>query len=181
MDVNDEFDLIIETDDSRKANLYRHALQFIEVYAIKYVEFQRVNCCRQEEVIALTLGQIPIQNSKVDPYELEFPFTVMGPKEFTTNDIPDLPVMFEVPIFQLGDGEFIQGKVILKKGIAADHVRWRAISTAAMRRENEKHILTIGTVGVLTPDEIKERIEEAIPRALAQEPVGKFFALSKPK
>lgn len=179
--INEQFVFPIDINDHRRANLYRHALSFLEVYAIKYVKFDRVNCCRQEEVIAITMGQIPIWDSKVDPDQLEFPFTVVGPTEFTSADIPGLPIMFPVPIFQLGADEFIKGSVILERGNAATHARWKAVSTVAIAEKDEGYELTIGTVGVLTPDEIRARIEEGIQPALKQEPVAKFFALSRPR
>lgn len=180
--VNEEFTMALETKDPRVANLYRHALYFLKVYAISSVTFTECSCCRQEEVIAQTLGQIPLKYSAVDPNRLEFPFEVEGPRYFTTDDIPGLPTSFKIPIFKLGSGETIKGTVRLSLGRAADHARWKAFSTAAMKQgENEKYSLQIGTVGVLSPAEILARIEEGIPEARLQKSLYTFFTFSNPR
>lgn len=149
------------TTDIAEANLLKRAiLSEIETYAIDIVTFQINTSPRHDEIIALRLGQLVIDNSQfVPPEEGNFQthIDVQGPINFTTDDIPGLPFKYKTPIATLKAGQRIVCDVIVKKGQGKQHVKWRPVSKVILTEVDNGYKLTIKDIGMLSGQEIFER------------------------
>lgn len=146
------------TKDIAEANMLRRAiLSEIDTYAIDIVIFQTNTSPRHDEIIALRLGQVVIDHSRfVPPEEGNFKthIDVQGPKEFTTNDIPELPFKYMTPIATLKAGQRIICDVIVKQGQGKQHVKWRPVSTVTLNEVDEGYKITVKDIGMLSGPEI---------------------------
>lgn len=149
------------TTDIAEANLLKRAiLSEIETYAIDIVTFQINTSPRHDEIIALRLGQLVIDNSQfVPPEEGNFQthIDVQGPLNFTTDDIPGLPFKYKTPIATLKPGQRIVCDVIVRKGQGKQHVKWRPVSKVILTEVDNGYKLTIKEIGMLSGQEIFER------------------------
>jgi DNA-directed RNA polymerase alpha subunit len=151
-DQGNVVDFLFESDDIAEVNMLRRAMMSeIETYAIDIVIFQTNTSPRHDEVIALRLGQLVIDHSRfVPPEEGDFrtsiDFLSQGPErfnEFTTEHIPDLPFKYLTPIATLRVGQRITCEVIVKRGQAKDHVKWRPVSAVAISDIGDKFTKTL--------------------------------------
>lgn len=120
--------------DVELTNLYRRALlKEIETYAIEYACFDINTTVLHDEQLALRLGLVVIDNNKFIELGLDqdldkkYYVDVEGKGKFTSNDIIGLPITFETPISELQLGERIKCYVMIRKGIARTHVKWRPV------------------------------------------------------
>lgn len=145
-DQDDVVNFLFASADIAEVNMLRRAmLSEIETYAIDIVIFQTNTSPRHDEVIALRLGQLVIDHSLFEvPAEGDFrthiDFLSEGPNkfnEFTTEHI-DLPFKYVTPIATLRVGQRITCDVIVKRGQAKQHVKWRPVSTVAISDIGDK-------------------------------------------
>jgi len=179
-EINKVIEIDLPTDDVRVANHYRHALSYIEAYAITGVIFDPNNTCRPPEYIANRMGQIPVDQERFDSSVLTYPFEAVGPGKFTSEHIIGLPTKFPVPIFDLGAGENLSGEVILEKGTSAEHARWKVFSTAVpfIRPETGKYALRVTSVGMYNEDNIREKLFQSLQKAVNDKPFSQYWYLS---
>ncbi len=126
------------TTDESMVNLFRRSLlSEIPTWGIDVVIFNRNNSARTDEIIALKLAQLVInQKQFVDKYaeqlqqniDIRVRINVSGPSVFSTSDIP-LPFTYVTPIMELREGEYLVFDVIVRQGTGYDHVKWRPVST----------------------------------------------------
>lgn len=149
---------LFRTTDIAEANmLWRAIFSELETYAIDIVIFDANTSSRHDEVIALRLGQIVIDHSRfVPPEEGDFRthIDVQGPTMFTTEHVPGLPFKFVTPIAVLKPGQRITCDVIVKKGQAKTHVKWRPVSTCTFQEVEGGYKFTMKEIGMLTGEQI---------------------------
>lgn len=166
------------THDIALANLLRRAiLSEIETYTIDVVVFQTNTSIRHDETIALRLGQLVIDHSQFTPpinEDFRAHIDVQGPKEFTTDDIPNLPFKYVTPIIPLKAGHQIICDVIVKRGQGKQHVKWRPVSKVIIKEVEDGIRLTIKNIGMLTGEEILEKGYEKIAAAAQRRPITLF-------
>lgn len=150
-----------QTNDIYEINMLQRAiLTEVETYAIDIVMFDKNNSSRHDEIIALRLGQLVIDNSRFVPPEtgdFKAHIDVSGPGEFTTDDIPLLPFKYKTPIAQLRAGQRIVCDVIVKLGYGRLHVKWRPVSTFTFEETNDGFNIALKGIGMLPPLEIIEK------------------------
>lgn len=178
------------TDDIAEVNLLRRAIiSEINTYCIDIVAFDINTSSCHDEIIALRLGQLVIDNSIfVPPDEGDFKtrIDVQGPGRFTTDDIPGLPFKFFTPIEVLKAGQRILCDVTVKQGQGKSHVKWSPVSTVTFieteietKTETESETkmgfkITIKNNGMLTGPEILEKGLAKIRDAAHRPPITLF-------
>ena len=149
---------LFRTKDVTKVNLLRRAiLSEIETYAIDIVKFQINTSPRHDEVIALRLGQLVIDNSRYQPPEngdLTIHIDVEGPGEITTASIPNLPFKYVTPFVTLRKGQRIVCDCTVRKGQGKTHVKWRPVSTFSFNEVDDGYLIRIKGIGMLSGTEI---------------------------
>jgi DNA-directed RNA polymerase alpha subunit len=170
---------LLLSDDISLANMYRRAiLSEIDTYAIDIVIFNINTSPRHDEVIALRLGQLPIDHSRfVPPEEGNFKTTISfeGPGEFTTEHIPNLPFKRVTPIAELRAGQKIECDVIVKRGQGKQHVKWRPVSKVIIQEAGSYFTITIKDTDMLSGPEILRMGYEKIATATRRDPLTIFF------
>lgn len=169
---------LFKTRDVAEVNLLRRSvLSEIETYAIDIVIFQTNTSPRHDEVIALRLGQLVIDNSAFIPPEhgdVKVHIDVIGPRVVTTESIPNLPFKYVTPFVTLKEGQRIVCDCIVKKGKGADHVKWRPLSTFSFSEEPDGYKITIKGIGMLEGDEIIQKGLEKMGEAARRPPLTIF-------
>lgn len=185
---------LFRTKDIAEVNLLRRAiLSEIETYAIDIVIFDINTSPRHDEVIALRLGQVVIDHSRLQLpeegdllrgalplpadetlFHLRVHIDVVGPLEFTTDHIPDLPFKYTTPIAILRTGQRIKCDCIIKKGQGATHVKWRPVSKITFTEVEEGYQISIKDIGMLSGQEIFEKGVEKIHAAAHRPPITIF-------
>ena len=157
------------SDDVAEVNMLRRAiLNEVETIAIKLVVFYTNISARHDEILALRLGQLAIDNEEFirtnnleqisDFKDFKTRIDVTGPLEVTTNDIPNIPFANETPIITLRKGERILCDVILGLGKGDNHIKWRPVSTFTFTEnkltEDGRHggfLIRMKDVGMMSP------------------------------
>ncbi len=166
------------SNDASLVNMYRRAiLSEIETYAIDTIIFNVNTSPRHDEILALRIGQLPIDHSRFVPPEegnLRITISFEGPGEFTTEHIP-LPFKRITPIAELRAGQKIECDVIVKKGQAKTHVKWRPVSKVIIKEEGDYFTVTIKDTDMLSGIEILQKGYEKISEASRRDPLNIFF------
>jgi len=151
------------TNDVSEINLFKRAIMSeIETYAIDIVVFHTNTSPRHDEIIALRLGQLVIDNTRfVPPPDTDYKFRIdiSGPSDgtpltITTNNIHSLPFKFETPIVTLRKGQRIVCDCIVKKGQGRTHVKWRPVSSFTYTEVNNGFQIKFKEIGMLSGPEI---------------------------
>lgn len=166
-----------ESDRELYANIIRHALDaWVPVPAVKYVYFKQNKTTFPCEIIAGIMGRIPILNSKFDERNKKFDFEVSGPSMeddeseyyFSTDDIPDLPVAFKVPILRLGREEKLSGSLVVETDTFgnSENSRHKAFASISfgLTIGNEMYVEAVSRGIYNNPEEI----EQILPNAIVQ-------------
>lgn len=153
------------TQDVSLVNLLRRSiLSEIETFAIDIVGFHINNSPRHDEILALRFGQLIIDHRKFqgpDGYETELDVT--GPIEVTTDDIQRLPFINKTSIVSLKEGQRLHCKLIVKKGTATTHVKWRPVSAIKVQKINAGYEMSFKNIGMLpTSSIIQQGIEKLV-------------------
>ncbi len=171
--------IFVTNDFSRSNMLRRSILSEISTYAIDIVIFNVNTSAREDEILALRMGQCVINNilfePKSDPmhrYIIDF----TGPGTFSTNNIPGIPFTYETPIAELLSGQRIFCEVIVREGRARTHVKWSPVSTIDPIKEVPGgYLIRFKSVGMLATKDILIRGLERIPDAIARPAKNIFF------
>jgi DNA-directed RNA polymerase alpha subunit len=161
-----------EIDDISQVNLFRRSiLSEITTYCIEYVIINTNTSSRQDEIIALRLGQLVINNEKYtqgEKYRNHFIFEGKSTSddykdgtygyEYTSDDIKDVNIVIEhtTPITTLFKNQVLDFEIMIMSGKGKDHVKFRPISTMFYHKhkyENgrEYFLITINSIGMLSP------------------------------
>lgn len=170
---------LFNSTDIAEANLLKRAiLSEINTYAIDIVIFHTNTTARHDEIIALRLGQLPIDHSRFNPIN-ESDFTTRvdfsGPGKFTTQHIPNIPFKYIIPIMELREGQRIICDVIIKEGKGKTHVKWRPVSTVTLKEVQDGILITFKEVGMLSPVQILQLGLQEI-KAAATRPEQTLFS-----
>jgi DNA-directed RNA polymerase alpha subunit len=179
LEINDNLiSALFLTKDVAEANMLKRAIMSeIETYAIDIVIFQTNTSARHDEIIALRLGQLVIDHSRFIPPEtgdFKVHIDIQGPGQFTTDGIPELPFKFKTPIITLKAGHRIVCDVIVKRGQGRQHVKWRPVSSVAIREAEGGYLITFKEIGMLTGPQILEQGLAKIPDASHRPPITLF-------
>lgn len=153
------------TNDSSLVNLLRRSiLSEITTNCIEYVIFNINTSSRPDEIIALRLGQLVLNNDKYiqkDMYRCKFFFKGNTTKTlngdigtiFTSNNLDNenLHITYETPIIKLFDKQELDFEIIIKQGKGKDHVKFRPVSTFAFKKFQNYHEITFESIGMLNP------------------------------
>lgn len=172
--------IVVETDKISLVNLLRRAiLSEIETYAIDIVIFDINTSPRYDEVIALRLGQLVIDHTKLgmEGTDLKTHIDFSGPGEFTSDDIIGIPFKYKTPIATLLKDQRIKCDVIVKKGQGKTHVKWRPVSTVTITQVETGYRLAFKNIGMMPGDQIVNEGFSRMEDALHREPVNLFFSL----
>jgi hypothetical protein len=122
-------------------NLYRRAiLSEIETYAIEYACFDINISVLHDELLGLRLAQLVIDHDKFINEKLDedldkrYYVDVSGPGKVTTDDIIGLPFTRKTTFLELQAGERVKFFVMVRKGIARTHVKWRPVGLVAVTK-----------------------------------------------
>lgn len=166
------------TTDVAEANMLKRAIMSeIETYAIDIVIFQVNTSPRHDEVIALRLGQLVIDHSRFTPPEegdFRTHIDFRGPGELSTEHIPELPFKFRTPIVTLRAGQSVVCDVIVKRGQAKQHVKWRPVAKVFIEEVENGYLITFKDIGMLTPTEILQKGYDKITEAAHRPPITLF-------
>jgi DNA-directed RNA polymerase alpha subunit len=160
---------LFRTKDVAEVNLLKRAIwSQVYTYAIDVATFHTNNSPRHDEVIALRLGQLVIDNTRFVPPEngdYKIRIDVEGPLEVTTDHIPELPFKFVTPLVTLRKGQRIVCDCVVKIGQGKTHVKWRPISTFTFTEVEDGYQIKFKEIGMLTGPEIiqkgLEKMEDA--------------------
>jgi DNA-directed RNA polymerase alpha subunit len=149
------------TDDSSIVNLLRRSiLSEITTNCIEYVVFNTNSSSRQDEIIALRLGQLVINHDKYkqsDNYESKvFIFECKDDViDITSDDVTNIDnniiITYNTPIIKLYKNQVLEFRVIIKQGKGRDHIKFRPVSNFSFKKENNYHIVTFNSIGMLDP------------------------------
>lgn len=146
--------VVFKSSNAAKANMFRRAmLSEIETYTIDIVTIYHNTSALEDEKLALILGQIVIDNNKYnkgDNYTFHIDWEAKDDfREITTDDLPQLPFMYNTRITILPPRGQIVADVTVKRGTGRIHCKWRPISTCAMKEHPEGFLFTFFTIGML--------------------------------
>lgn len=185
-------EFVLETRELERGNMLRRAIFHVETWAIEYVIFYTNETERKDEIIALLLGLLPVDNetfireNDIDENEivLEKMFTINvsagnHQREITSSDIIGLPFVREHPILVLNKHQSLHCAVVLKKGTGNIHAKWNPVCCIRIdEQENSGFVKIIfKTKDMLHPRSIVEKAIQKIPIASIEPPMDIF---SKP-
>lgn len=193
MDLIDNLQLInpfkftfhYNSDDIIRLNLLRRALMSeVETYTIDIVVFHINTSIRHDEVIALRLGQLPIDN---EAYTGGDNFKVRVELEsdennyvFTTDDIPSIPFKYSTPILELRKGQKLVCDLIIKKGIGKTHVKWRPIANFSIKNADKYgYNIEITHLDMFNPENLLKMGFDKIDQASKYKPLTIFTQPAK--
>jgi DNA-directed RNA polymerase alpha subunit len=176
---------ILYTKDIAEANMLRRAiLSEIDTYAIDIVIFHVNTSPREDEVIALRLGQLMIAQGADSTFKEKEGFKVRidfkGPGYFTTDHIPEIPFAYHTQIAKLRKGQRIFCDVIVRSGQGKQHVKWRPVSTVTIDDANDGFKITIKDNGMLPGNEIFEKAFVKMREASDRAPITIFSLPLRP-
>jgi DNA-directed RNA polymerase alpha subunit len=156
---------LFKSKDVTEVNLLKRSIMSeIETYSINYVVFNVNTTARHPEILALRLGQCVIDHTRfVPPQEGNFKTTINvkgpksfleEPKEFSTDDIVDIPFKYSTPIATLKAKQELLCDLIVTKSIGREHVKWRPISSFTFEEEPEGFRIKFIDIGMMDPREI---------------------------
>jgi DNA-directed RNA polymerase alpha subunit len=168
------------TDDFSKANMLRRAIyNEIDTYAIEFVIFDVNTSAREDEILALRMGQCVIDHTRfVPPEERNYRYHIdfAGPGVFTTEHIVGIPFTYVTPIAELLAGQRILCDVIVRQGRGAHHAKWSPVSTVNPIKEVEGgYLIELISVGMMPGIEVLERGIAGIPDAIKRPARNIFF------
>lgn len=179
--IGEKVTALFETDDVSEVNLLDIAMKnYINTFAIGIVIFHTNNSSRHDEIIALRLGQLSIDNelfvspkfSGTEDYKVRI--DVEGPLEVTTEHIPGLPFKFVTPIITLRRGERIICDCVIKEGKGETHVKWRPISTFSWTQVDGGFQINFVGIGMLSGQELIRRGLSSMRHAAERRPQTLF-------
>ncbi len=166
---------IFLTDDISEVNMLRRAIKSeILTYAIDIVIFHENNSPRHDEILALRLGQLVIDNDVYQPTDERIRIEVSGPKEFTTQDIPNIPFKYVTPIAQLSEGQKIVCDVIVREGSGRIHAKWSPVSLFSIIQHKSGYHIKFKNVGMLSSQKIISKGLEMMKTAASRPPSNIF-------
>lgn len=183
-DVTCEF--IFQTDEYAEANLLsRSIMSEIPTYAIDICSVDINTTIRHDEVICFRLGQCPIvQNSLVlnekDEFKTRIEIDAKENMDFTTDDIKDITFAYKFKIARLLAGQKLYMDLIVKKGIARTHVKWRPVSTVGVIPYEGGFKLVFKNKGMMSNEEIIEKGLENMIVAANRQPSTLFTKIMLP-
>ena len=160
--------------------LRRVCLNGIPVFAIDTVDILENSSVLPDEGLVHRLGLIPLRTDAarfnepslcdcksdngcsncrimlvLDSGESETTKTVLS-SELISEDDTVKPTSAEIPIVQLAPGQRVKVECYARLGRGTDHAKWNAssISTLVPGGKDDEHILTVESVGSLSPEEI---------------------------
>lgn len=162
---------LIKNNDVKFVNLLRRSIMSeIPTYAIEIVVFYINTSPREDEIIALRLGQVPIDHNKSnlpkngEDLIIEFNYTAPNTQNstivFNTDDIEsfnnDIKFVDKTPICEMKAGQSIKCKCIVRIGVAKTHVKYRPVSNVYYDKDpnTDNYLLTIKSIGMLTHKQI---------------------------
>lgn len=180
--INNTTSAVFDTDDISEVNLLRRAiLTEIETFSINYVIFQVNTSARHEEVLALRLGQLPIDHTRYNHGDnFRGRIDITGPALFTTDHIPDLPFKNITPIIELRAGQRILCDYIVTLGTGKEHAKWKPVSTCTFNKVDDGFEIKFRDVEMIEPQEIIRLGLEKIGAAADREPSSIFSQVLVP-
>lgn len=173
------------TNDFSRANMLRRAIcSEIDTYAIEFVIFDVNTTAREDEILALRMGQCVIDHTQFIPqpepnYRYHVDFT--GPGTFTTDHITGIPFTNITPIAELLTGQRILCDVIVRQGRGAQHVKWSPVSTVLPVKEVVGgYSIELNSVGMMPGVDILERGVDRITDAINRPARNIFFRALAP-
>lgn len=125
--------------DIVQANMLRRAIFHIPTWGVGYVTFYKNSTSRNDEVLALLLGLLPIDNTNLELHDdtAEYRYTIRetGPKVVTSDDIDGLPFVHTHPFVTLLEKQEIHCDLILVKDSGKTHAKW--LPTACLRVDQD--------------------------------------------
>jgi hypothetical protein len=162
-----------------QVNLLRRALlSEIPTYCIEYVTFHTNNSPRPDELIALRLGQLVLDQSLITEPLPTLTIDVEVPpgapdREVTSNDLRGVPGLVPqvTPLVTLRGGQRLHCYCRLREGRGKEHVKWRPVSTVVIEEEpGERYFLRFRTVGMMSGSAVLDQAWEQWEAAKATPP-----------
>lgn len=172
--------IVIDTKKPSIVNILKRAiLSEIETYAIDVVIFDTNTSARYDEIIALRLGQLAINHTKLTSEDREFKGYIdfTGPGELTSDDIQGIPFAYKTPIVTLLKNQSVKCQLIAKKNIGRTHVKWRPVSTVSITEVENGYRLAYKSIGMMSGDQIFREAQAKMENVLEREPINLFFSL----
>jgi len=171
---------IFLTNDFSLANMLRRAIyNEIATYAIEFVIFDINTSAREDEILALRMGQCVIDHTRFVPQEdhnHRYHVDFSGPGTFTTDHIIGIPFTYVTPIAELLSGQRILCDVIVRQGRGAQHAKWSPVSTVKPIKEVDNgYLIELTSVGMMPGNDILERGIKGIPDAIERPARNIFF------
>lgn len=168
------------TNDFSRANMLRRAIHTeIDTYAIEFVIFDVNTSAREDEILALRMGQCVIDHTRFIPQEdrhYRYHVDFAGPGTFTTDHIKEIPFTNVTPIAELLAGQRILCDVIVRQGRGAQHVKWSTVSTVLPIREVPGgYLIEFQSIGMMSGVDILERGVNRIADAINRPAQNIFF------
>lgn len=183
--VGNTVSAVFATSSPAYANMLRRSIMSeIETYAIDVAVFHVNTSPRHDELIALRLGQLVIDNMQFHPpadRDMHVTVDVVGPYTFTTDDIQGVPFTFRTPIVDLRQGQRISCELIIKKGTGREHVKWRPVASCRIEEFNDKYKIIFKEIGMLSGPEILRRGFENMDVAARRPAINQFFEVLVPQ
>ena len=172
---------IFITDSLARANMLRRAiLTEIDAYAIEFVVFHVNTTVREDEILALRLGQCVIDHTRfVAPAEPNYRYRVdfTGPGDFTTDHVVGIPFTNLTPIAELLAGQRILCDVIVRQGRGRQHVKWRPVSTVEpVKQVDGGYLIKFRGLGMMPPTDILAEAVTKIEDAAGRPAKNIFFS-----
>ena len=174
--------------DLREVNLLRRSIMgHVRSFAIEYVTFYENSSVRDDEILALRLGLVPIHQVSIAHDDIKYDdsrgikvifgnIDVFGPKIVTTSDIMGFTFLTETPIVTLLKDQRLSCDLIATEGYGDMHAKWRPCGPISITESKDTFKLKFKGIGILSGDEILKQGVERINEAAMRRPPNKFFA-----
>jgi DNA-directed RNA polymerase alpha subunit len=98
-----------------------------------------------------------IDNEKFIESDKKIRTDVTGPLLVTTKHIPEVPFTYETPICYLTENQRLVFDVVIRKGKAKQHIKWRPVSSVSLKEADGKIKISYKNIGMLSDKNIIER------------------------
>jgi len=144
------------------AVLRRTLMTEIPTYAIHIVIFDKNTSALVDELIALRLGLLIIDNEKLTDSQKKsrIHYEITGPLKFNSRHMKEIHFVHNTPIIELRENEQLIFDVIIEEGIGNSNVKWCPVSGVTFDEKDSIIKFKLENLGMLSHESLLQKMIE---------------------